>query len=62
VWSSKPVNTRNPASAGRLPHEAVPPWRDAHRAARVPQGGKLPATALLRNAHGIAEWKLFLNE
>jgi hypothetical protein len=56
------VNTRNPASAGRLPHEAVPPWRDAQRAARVPQGGKLPVTALIRNAHGIAEWKLFLNE
>ena len=23
---------------------------------------ELPVTALLRNAHGIAEWKLFLNE
>jgi|GEM_PF-997486 hypothetical protein len=23
---------------------------------------KLPVTALIRNAHGVAEWKLFLNE
>ncbi len=29
----------------------------------VPHAPKeLPVTALLRNAHGIAEWKLFLNE
>jgi hypothetical protein len=24
--------------------------------------GELPVTALIRNAHGVAEWKLFLNE
>jgi hypothetical protein len=23
---------------------------------------ELPVSALIRNAHGIAEWKLFLNE
>jgi 5-methylcytosine-specific restriction endonuclease McrA len=54
VWSSKDVNARK---GNRLPHEAglkllsVP---------RVPK--ELPVTALLRNAHGVAEWKLFLNE
>jgi hypothetical protein len=29
-------------------------------ARRAPK--ELPVTALLRNAHGVAEWKLFLNE
>jgi hypothetical protein len=29
----------------------------------VPRAPKeLPVTALIRNAHGVAEWKLFLNE
>ena len=29
----------------------------------VPRAPKeLPVTSLLRNAHGVAEWKLFLNE
>jgi len=29
----------------------------------VPRAPKeLPVSALIRNAHGIAEWKLFLNE
>jgi hypothetical protein len=23
---------------------------------------ELPVTALIRNAHGVAEWRLFLNE
>jgi len=23
---------------------------------------ELPVSALIRNAHGVAEWKLFLNE
>jgi len=54
VWSSKEVNTRK---ADRLPHEA------GLKLLSVPRAPKeLPATALIRNAHGFAEWKLFLNE
>ena len=54
VWSSKSVNSQK---GNRLPHEAglklltVP---------RVPK--ELPASALIRNAHGIPEWKLFVRE
>jgi 5-methylcytosine-specific restriction endonuclease McrA len=54
VWSSKDVNARK---GNRLPHEA------GLKLLAVPRAPKeLPVTALLRNAHGIAEWKLFLNE
>jgi len=54
VWSSKEVNTRK---ADRLPHEA------GLKLLSVPRAPKeLPVTALIRNAHGVAEWKLFLNE
>jgi 5-methylcytosine-specific restriction endonuclease McrA len=54
VWSSKDVNTRK---GNRLPHEA------GLKLLSVPRAPKeLPVTALIRNAHGIAEWKLFLNE
>ena len=54
VWSSKEVNTRK---ADRLPHEA------GLKLLSVPCAPKeLPVTALIRNAHGVAEWKLFLNE
>jgi 5-methylcytosine-specific restriction endonuclease McrA len=54
VWSSKDVNARK---GNRLPHEA------GLKLLSVPRAPKeLPATALLRNAHGVAEWKLFLNE
>jgi 5-methylcytosine-specific restriction endonuclease McrA len=54
VWSSKDVNTRK---GNRLPHEA------GLKLLRVPRAPKeLPVTALIRNAHGVAEWKLFLNE
>ena len=54
VWSSKDVNTRK---GNRLPHEA------GLKLLSVPRAPKeLPVTALLRNAHGVAEWKLFLNE
>jgi 5-methylcytosine-specific restriction endonuclease McrA len=54
VWSSKDVNARK---GNRLPHEA------GLKLLSVPRAPKeLPVTALLRNAHGIAEWKLFLNE
>jgi 5-methylcytosine-specific restriction endonuclease McrA len=54
VWSSKQVNTRK---GNRLPHEAGLKLLNEPRAPK-----ELPVTALLRNAHGIAEWKLFLND
>jgi 5-methylcytosine-specific restriction endonuclease McrA len=54
VWSSKQVNTRK---GNRLPHEA------GLKLLKVPRAPKeLPVSALIRNAHGVAEWKLFLNE
>ena len=54
VWSAKEVNQRK---ADRLPHEA------GLRLLATPRAPKeLPVTAHLRNAHGVAEWKLFLNE
>jgi 5-methylcytosine-specific restriction endonuclease McrA len=54
VWSAKDVNQRK---ADRLPHEA------GLRLLAVPRAPKeLPVTETLRNAHGVAEWKLFLNE
>jgi len=54
VWSAKEVNQRK---ADRLPHEA------GLKLLSVPRAPKeLPVTALLRNPHGLAEWKLFLDE
>ncbi|MGC3957619.1 MAG: HNH endonuclease [Verrucomicrobiota bacterium] len=54
VWSSKDVNTRK---GNRLPHEA------GLQLLSVPRTPKeLPVSALIRNAHDVAEWKLFLNE
>jgi 5-methylcytosine-specific restriction endonuclease McrA len=54
VWSSKDIN---PRKGNRLPHEA------GLKLLAVPRAPKeLPVTALIRNAHGVAEWKLFLNE
>lgn len=54
VWAAKEVNQRK---ADRLPHEA------GLKLLNVPRAPKeLPVTALLRNAHGVAEWKLFLAE
>jgi 5-methylcytosine-specific restriction endonuclease McrA len=54
VWSAKEVNQRK---ADRLPHEA------GLKLLNVPRAPKeLPVTALLRNAHGVAEWNLFLND
>src|SRR5690349_8826898 len=54
VWSSEDVNTRK---GNRLPHEA------GLRLLSVPRAPKeLPVSALIRNAHDVAEWKLFLNE
>ena len=54
VWADKTVNARK---GNRLPHEAGLKLLHEPRAPK-----ELPVTALLRNAHGIAEWKLFLNE
>ena len=54
VWSSKDVNSRK---GNRLPHEAGLKLLTEPRAPK-----ELPVTAHLRNAHGVAEWKLFLNE
>ena len=54
VWSDKAVNARK---GNRLPHEAGLKLLHTPRAPK-----ELPVTALLRNAHGIAEWKLFLNK
>src|ERR1051325_1732606 len=54
VWSSKEVNSRK---GNRLPHEAGLKLLSTPRAPK-----ELPVTTLIRNAHGIAEWKLFLND
>lgn len=54
VWSSRDVNSRK---GDRLPHEA------GLKLLSVPRAPKeLPVTVLIRNAHDVAEWKLFLNE
>ena len=54
VSSDKTVNAKK---GNRLPHEA------GLKLLTVPRAPKeLPVTAHLRNAHGVAEWKLFLNE
>jgi 5-methylcytosine-specific restriction endonuclease McrA len=52
VWSAKDVNQRK---ADRLPHEAGLKLLTMPRAPK-----ELPVTALLRNAHGVAAWKIFL--
>jgi 5-methylcytosine-specific restriction endonuclease McrA len=52
VWAGKDVNARK---GNRLPHEA------GLKLLNVPRAPKeLPASALIRNAHEVAEWKLFL--
>jgi 5-methylcytosine-specific restriction endonuclease McrA len=52
VWSAKDVNQRK---ADRLPHEA------GLKLLAVPRAPKeLPASALIRNPHEIADWRLFL--
>jgi 5-methylcytosine-specific restriction endonuclease McrA len=54
VWSAKEVNQRK---ADRLPHEA------GLRLLSTPRAPKeLPATAFIRNAYGVKEWKMFLKE
>jgi 5-methylcytosine-specific restriction endonuclease McrA len=52
VWSSKDVNAKN---GNRLPHEA------GLKLLSVPRAPKeLPASSLIRNAHEIADWELFV--
>jgi 5-methylcytosine-specific restriction endonuclease McrA len=54
VWSDKAVNAKK---GNRLPHEA------GLKLLTVPRAPKeLPVTALIRNAHGIVDWKLFVKE
>src|SRR6266536_985886 len=53
VWSSKDVNARK---GNRLPQEAGLKLLSRPRAPK-----ELPAMALIRNAHGIPEWKLFVD-
>jgi 5-methylcytosine-specific restriction endonuclease McrA len=54
VWASRDVNARK---GNRLPHEA------GLKLLRIPHALKeMPATAFIRNAHGIPEWKLFISE
>ena len=54
VWSSKDVNARK---GNRLPHEA------GLKLLTVPRAPKeLPVSALIRNAHSIPEWKLFVEK
>jgi 5-methylcytosine-specific restriction endonuclease McrA len=54
VWSAKEVNQRK---ADRLPHEA------GLRLLATPRAPKeMPVSALIRNAHDVAEWNLFLNK
>ena len=54
VWSDRNVNARK---GDRLPHEA------GLKLLSVPRAPKeLPVSALIRNAHCVAEWKLFLND
>src|SRR5437879_8282915 len=54
VWSDKAVNAKK---GNRLPQEA------GLKLLSVPRAPKeMPVTALIRNPHGVAEWKLFLND
>ena len=54
VWASRDVNARK---GNRLPHEA------GLKLLRIPRALKeMPASAIIRNAHGIPEWNLFISE
>jgi 5-methylcytosine-specific restriction endonuclease McrA len=54
VWADKAVNAKK---GNRLPHEA------GLKLLSVPRAPKeLPVTALIRNAHGIVDWELFVKE
>jgi 5-methylcytosine-specific restriction endonuclease McrA len=54
VWSGKDVNARK---GNRLPHEAGLKLLSTPRAPKP-----LPVTTLIRNAHGVADWELFVKE
>ena len=54
VWASKEINARK---GNRLPQEA---GLKLLAAPRVPK--ELPATALIRNVHGIGDWELFVRQ
>jgi 5-methylcytosine-specific restriction endonuclease McrA len=54
VWAGKDVNARK---GNRLPQEAGLKLRTVPRAPK-----ELPASAAIRNAHGIPEWRLFVRE
>ena len=54
VWSSKAVNTKK---GNRLPEEAGLKLLSVPGAPR-----ELPLSALIRNAHSIPEWKLFVEK
>jgi 5-methylcytosine-specific restriction endonuclease McrA len=54
VWSSKDVNARK---GNRLPHEAGLKLLSTPRAPK-----ELPVSATIRNAGGIPEWNLFMQE
>ena len=54
VWSAKEVNQRK---ADRLPHEA------GLKLLSAPRGPKeFPVCALIRNAHEVEDWKLFVEQ
>ena len=54
VWADKAVNA---CKGNRLPHEA------GLKLLTVPRAPKeVPVTALIRNANGVADWKLFVKE
>ena len=54
VWSAKEVNQRK---ADRLPREA------GLKLLSVPRAPKeLPVSALIRNPHGVQDWKPFVGE
>src|SRR3954452_6190439 len=54
VWSAKEVNQKK---ADRLPHEAGLKLLSKPRAPK-----DLPVSALIRNTHGVVEWKLFVRQ
>ena len=54
VWASKAVNSKK---GSRLPHEAGLKLLSTPRAPK-----ELPATALIRNAHHVVDWKWFVKE
>jgi 5-methylcytosine-specific restriction endonuclease McrA len=54
VWASKAVNAKK---GSRLPQEAGLKLLSAPRAPK-----ELPATALIRNPHDVADWKWFVKE